>query len=320
MKKNIIIFGGSGCLGKNLIKHYINKDDYNIINYSRDEHKHWKLDNIFGKNIIKHVIGDANDNILVKKILTMYNPYYIFIIHALKHVDRCQENIHSCITTNLLSVKNVLDCIQENVNYLTNLNTVIFTSTDKAPSPINAYGMCKALCEELIIEKSKELDKIKFVTVRYGNVINSTSSLLPLLLQNNTDTYYITDYRMTRFFMTIQNAIDTILYAIEYADSGDIIIPIVKSFYIKDMINYVANLKNKTVQKIGLRPGERLYETLINDTQSIRCIKKFNYYHIKPYYKKYNNYSEPFIYDSNTNIITDSLELENLLEDIITLK
>lgn len=309
----ILIFGGSGCLGKHLIQLF--KDSHTIVNFSRDEHKHWALDQEIGAGKIQHVIGDAIDPILVKQTLLNYQPSMIFILHALKHVDRCQENLHACIQTNLLSIKNVLDCIHECSYQLTKLNKVLFTSTDKSPSPINVYGMCKAICEELIIEKSRFLKNIKFVTVRYGNVLNSTSSLLPALLKNTSDTYYITDNRMTRFWMTIEQACDTILYALEYGDSGDVIIPKLQSFYIKDMIEYIAKLKGKNVKIIGLRPGERLYETLINDTQSIRTIEKENFYHIKPYYKNII-LQEPFVYDSKTNIITDTNNLITLFQKI----
>jgi UDP-N-acetylglucosamine 4,6-dehydratase len=304
--ESILIFGGSGCLGKHLIDKYLGK--YRIINFSRDEHKHWGLDKDIGVGKIQHVIGDAIDPTSVKQTLLKYQPSMVFILHALKHVDRCQENLHACIQTNLLSVKNVLDCIHECSYQLPHLKKVLFTSTDKAPSPINVYGMCKAICEELMIEKARFLESIKFVIVRYGNVLNSTASLLPSLVRNTSEIYYITDVRMTRFWMTIEQACQTIQYALEHGQSGEVIIPKLRSFYIKDLIEYVAKLKNKEVKIMGLRPGERLYETLINDTQSIRTIDKGAYYHIQPFYTKYV-LTEPFIYDSNTDLIVDSNEL-----------
>jgi UDP-N-acetylglucosamine 4,6-dehydratase len=307
--ETILIFGGTGCLGRNLIQHYIGK--YRIVNYSRDEHKHWNLDQEIGRGKVNHVIGDAIDQINVKQTLLNYRPSIVLILHALKHVDRCQENLNACIQTNLLSIKNVLDCIHEYHTLLPELTKVLFTSTDKSPSPINAYGMCKALCEELMIEKAMYLPKIKFSIVRYGNVLNSTSSLLPALLKNTSDVYYITDERMTRFWMTIEQACDTVKYALEHGESGEVIIPKLKSFYIKDMIEYIAKLKGKRVEIMGLRPGERLYETLINDTQSIRTIEKENFYHIQPYFKK-PVLIEPFVYDSNTDLIYDHKELMEL--------
>lgn len=310
--ETILLFGGSGCLGLELIKRSLGK--YNIVNFSRDEHKHWKIDQEIGAGKVQHVIGDAIDSTLVKSTILQYKPVTIYILHALKHVDRCQENIHACITTNLLSVKNVLDCIEEVHQHVPELKNVCFTSTDKAPSPVNSYGMCKALCEELMIDKSRKIPYIKFVTVRYGNVINSTCSLLPSLLKNNTDVFRITDVRMTRFFMTIDDACNTIAYALHHGMSGEIIIPRVKSFFVKDMINYVANLKGKRVDVMGMRPGERLYETLINDAQSVRTYKSNGYYHIKPFFAQQSELETPFTYDSNSDLITDPAELQKLLE------
>lgn len=307
MSPTILIFGGTGCLGRHLIERYL--PTHRIINFSRDEHKHWGLDQEIGTGKVTHVIGDAIDPILVKQTLLKYQPEIVFILHALKHVDRCQENIHACIQTNLFSIKNVLDCIHECSFQLPSLRKVLFTSTDKAPSPINVYGMCKAICEELMVEKARFLSTIKFVVVRYGNVLNSTSSLLPSLVRNTSDIYYITDVRMTRFWMTIEQACDTVQYALEHGESGEVIIPKLRSFYIKDLIEYVASLKGKQVKIMGLRPGERLYETLINDTQSIRTVEKKDYYHIQPYYRPPSPAPSPFTYDSNTDLIQDPQEL-----------
>ena len=314
--ETILLFGGSGCLGKALIKRY--QHTYRIVNVSRDEHKHWSIDQEFGLGTVTHVIGDAGDATLVKNTLLTYKPHKIYILHALKHVDRCQQNLHACISTNLLSVKNVLDSIHEVYHQLPQLKSVCFTSTDKAPSPINVYGMCKAICEELMIEKARHLHATKFVVVRYGNVVNSTSSLLPTLLRNTSDTYYITDERMTRFWMTIDQACDTIEYACQHGNSGEVIIPKVKSFYVKDMISYIAHLKGKTIKHMGLRPGERLYETLINDTQSVRTYQQNGYYHIRPYYDTTCNASatDPFTYDSNTDIIKNEDELLTLFQQM----
>lgn len=311
----ILLFGGSGCLGKQFINRYVGK--YNIVNFSRDEHKHWQIDQDIGAGKVQHVIGDAIDSTLVKKTLLQYKPTRIYIMHALKHIDRCQVNVHSCIRTNLLSIMNVLDCIHEVHNQLPQLKTVCFTSTDKAPSPINVYGMCKAISEELMVEKARQISNIKFIIVRYGNVLNSTSSLIPALLRNQSNTYQITDKRMTRFWMTIDQACDTIEYACEHGLSGEIIIPKVKSFYVKDIIEHIANLKGKQTVISGLRPGERLYETLINDTQSMRTYELDSYYHIKPHFIAQNDQlTEPFVYDSNTDLITDKNELSQLFKKL----
>lgn len=310
----VLVFGGSGCLGREIIRRYVGK--YIIVNYSRDEHKHWQLDQEFGKGTVQHVIGDAKDECLVKQTLLRFKPTKILLLHALKHVDRCQENVHTCISTNLMSIKNVLDCIHEVHTHIPELKTVCFTSTDKAASPINAYGMCKALSEEVMIDKARCIPGVKFVVVRYGNVVNSTCSLLPSLLRTVSDTYYITHEAMTRFWMTIEQACATIEYACEYGESGEVIIPQVKSFFVKDLISYVAKMKGKKIATIGLRPGERLYETLVNDTQSMRTYQKNGYYHIKPYYNPPQPLTTQFTYDSNTFTITSKEELMTLFTNL----
>jgi UDP-N-acetylglucosamine 4,6-dehydratase len=160
--------------------------------------------------------------------------------------------------------------------------------------------MCKGLCEMYLIEKAKFCKNIKFVVVRYGNVTSSTSSIIPLLLNNKNTTYYLTDSRMTRFWMTIDDAYKTIEYAINNGKSGDIIIPKIKAFYIKDLLDIFAEYYNKKVIITGLRPGERLYEVLINDTQSLKTIEYENYYAITPNIQ----IIKEFIYDSNANIMS----------------
>jgi UDP-N-acetylglucosamine 4,6-dehydratase len=307
----LLIFGGTGCMGKYIIQQNIDK--FQIVNFSRDEHKQWNLDQIYGRKI-QHVIGDALDKDLVKQTLLRYLPHRIYIIHALKHVDRCQENLHACIQTNLLSTKTVLDTIEELYPTLKErLQTVIFLSTDKATSPVNAYGMCKALSEFYLMEKARYCQDVKFVGVRYGNVTSSTSSIIPLLLNNKDPVIYLTDERMTRFWMTIDEAYQAIEYAIQYGSTGQIVIPKIPAFYIKDLLEIFAEAMGKTVQVTGLRPGERLYEVLINDTQSLKTTEQEKYYFIGDTITR----KEPFIYDSNQNIMTKK-ELFERVQHYIT--
>lgn len=307
----ILLTGGTGCLGKYIIQKYI--DTHRIINVSRDEHKHWKLDNAFGKGRIHHVIGDAGDVLLMERVLMQHKPSTVFILHALKHVDRCQTNVHACIQTNLVSIKNVLDsiehCVEMSPELRNSLKHVIFLSTDKAASPVNVYGMCKAICETYMEEKARNCPSIKFVTVRYGNVSNSTSSVIPLWL--STKKIVLTDPNMTRFWMTIDDAFKTVQYALEHGESGEIIIPKLKAYYIRDLADICSNVLNQNVQVIGTRPGERRYEVLINDTQSYRCKDMGSYYHIVPDVVLRD---KPFTYDSSKELIGID-ELKGLLKD-----
>ena len=303
----ILIFGGTGCLGQHLIEQYTNK--YHIVNFSRDEHKHWMLDQKYGNGVITHVIGDAIDSHLVRKTILRYCPTRILLLHALKHVDRCQTNIHSCIQTNLLSVKKVLDVIEDLYPIIKDtLQAVLFTSTDKATSPINAYGMCKGLAEMCVMEKASKCPSVKFVCVRYGNVMNSTSSIVPALKASKKDVIELTDNRMTRFYMTIEDACKLVDYALTHSKSGDIVIPKLRTFYVKDLLEVYSKISGKTIVVTGLRPGERLYEVLINDTQSLKTVDSGSYYHITGDVVR----ELPFTYDSNSDLMSKE-DLEKLV-------
>ena len=207
----------------------------------------------------------------------------------MKHIDRCEYSIHECMNTNLLGTKNVLDGIEIYKDKLDNLEGVCFVSTDKACSPVNVYGMTKALSEAMMVEKSRYLSGIKLVTVRYGNVLNSRGSIIPMLHkigQNKTiKAFTLTHNDMTRFVMTLEESVDLILYALEKGDSGDIIVPELRGCYIRHLIEIFGKKYNKSTVLGQMRHGEKLSESLINETQSLRIEKRDNYYHIHPSYK-----------------------------------
>jgi len=312
--KKILIFGGTGSLGKKLIERYIETNE--IINYSRDECKHWKLELKYkGKNL-KNIIGNISNKERVENSLLRENPNIIIIAAAMKHIDKCEYASSESIDINLIGVQNILNSVEKNQNNLTMLETVLFVSTDKACSPINIYGMCKSLSEKLVIEKSFYMPKFKFVCTRYGNVLNSRGSIIPILhdLGKNPKIkeFSLTHEKMTRFIMTLDESVDLIEYAILYADNGDIVIPKLKTMYIKDLFDIFSKLYNKPIQIIGLRVGEKLNEMLINDTQSARTIEKEKYYHIKSNYINKIINENFYEYHSGQNIITKN-ELEEYL-------
>jgi FlaA1/EpsC-like NDP-sugar epimerase len=310
--QNIIIFGGTGSLGNALVSRYLINNTIHL--YSRDESKHWKmaLDLNYPKNL-NFVIGDIRDKDKVCQTMIRINPTIIIIAAAMKHIDKCEYESNESIETNLLGTKNILDGIETHKLLLSNLNSVCFISTDKACSPVNIYGMCKAISESLIVEKSKYLSNFKFVSVRYGNVLNSRGSIIPMLHEigknTNIKEFKLTDYRMTRFVMTLEQSVDLIEHALLYAESGDIVIPKLISLNVKDLLEIFSEIYNKPVILSGLRPGEKLLESLINETQSSRL--KFNkdgYMYIQPSYKNIEyNYD---IKDYNSTI--NPLDKESL--------
>lgn len=303
--KHIFIYGGSGSLGLCLIDRYI--DNNYIINFSRDECKHWSMELKYKDKNLKNIIGNINDYNRVENSLLRENPNIIIIAAAMKHIDKCEYASSESLNTNLLGIQNILESIEKNQHYLTNLETIVFVSTDKACSPINIYGICKALSEKLVIEKSYYLPKFKFVCTRYGNVLNSRGSIIPILheIGKNEDKYEfcLTHEKMTRFIMTLEESVDLIEYAILDGENGDIIIPKLRAMYVKDLFQIFGDLYNKPIKLIGLRVGEKMSESLINETQSARTNENAKYYHIKSNYNNKilnNNFYE---YNSNQNLM-----------------
>jgi len=304
--KNILIFGGSGSLGNQIIRRYLG--DNTITNYSRDECKHWKMKMTYHSDPkLKFVIGDIRDKIRVKNAIRLVQPNIIIIASAMKHIDQCEFATHECLQTNLIGIKNVLDSIDEETFEFKNfLETVCFISTDKACSPVNVYGMAKAISESLVVEKSMYNKNFKFVSVRYGNVLNSRGSIIPILHDMGKDPliekFKLTHIDMTRFVMTLDESVDLIQHAIIYGESGDIVIPKLISMKVKDLIEIFCDIYNKTYVVTGLRPGEKMLESLINDTQSMRTTQdEYGYTFIKPTYINKILNDEPKDFNSTIN-------------------
>lgn len=301
--KKIFIFGGSGSLGHALIERYLKNNT--IVNYSRDECKHWKMSLKFKSQNLSFIIGDIRDENRVETSIIRENPHIIISASALKHIERCELATNECLQTNCMGIFNVVNAIEKNQANLTNLETVIFVSTDKACSPVNTYGMAKALGEKIMIEKSLYLKDIKFSTVRYGNVLNSRGSIIPILHKKGTDPdvkeFALTHDDMTRFVMTLEQSVDLIEHAIIYAESGDIVIPSLVSLRVTDLVSLFSEKYQKPVKYIGLRPGEKMLESLINETQSMSMIKGDNYFYIKPAYKNICDLDNVMDYNSKMN-------------------
>ncbi len=310
-KEIILIIGGTGSLGHKLVDRYLKNNIIYV--YSRDECKHWKMSIDYHKHInLEFVIGNIRDSNKIQQTLLRIKPTIIIMAAALKHIDRCEYETNECISTNLIGTQNVLNVI-ETFKSLLNIKAVCFVSTDKACSPVNIYGMTKAISECLVIEKAKEITDIKFVTVRYGNVLNSRGSIIPTLHEignnENYNHYTITDERMTRFVMTLDQSVDLIEHAIINAESGDIVIPKLISCKIIDMIEIFSEKYSKSVVKGNIRPGEKMLESLINETQSMRLeFKEEGYIHIKPSYKN-------IVFSNNKNIKDYNSKLNPLSKD-----
>jgi FlaA1/EpsC-like NDP-sugar epimerase len=294
--KTILITGGTGFLGQALTEEILKQNPKCIRIFSRDEVKHHIFQEKFHNNHkIRNLIGDVRD--YERLLKATRNVDVVIHAAALKRLDLLEYNVDEAIKTNILGTLNVVNaCLQNNVE------RAIMVSTDKACSPVNTYGACKFVSERIFSESNFSKGDIRtiFTTVRYGNVLESTGSVIPFFSEKiiNGDMIPLTDNRMTRFIITPTQAVTLIFDAIKYGVGGEIFIPKLPSFKIIDLIEILKekyNAKNK-INIIGLRPGEKIHELMINYSEIPRtydfnnlfvissCIQE--YQSIKPVYSK----------------------------------
>ena len=237
INKKILIIGGTGALGKTLIEKYHRNNT--IIVFSRDEHKHYHLQKQYPN--VTSIVGNIREKNSVMNVLIRFNPEVVINAAALKHVPICEDNPYESVKTNIIGHQNVIEC----VGLHKNIESLIFVSTDKACKPINVYGMCKSISEQLYVSFAKQQRDTKVVMVRYGNVLESTGSVIPYfkqLLEDGSDHLPITHFDMTRFLLTLDQAVDLIGWAYGNDDShGKIVVPKVKSLKVTDIDNVLIN-------------------------------------------------------------------------------
>jgi|TARA_R110001592_G_scaffold350093_3_gene645866 FlaA1/EpsC-like NDP-sugar epimerase len=275
--KTILIFGGTGALGKTLIKRYYNKNK--IIVFSRDEHKHVDLMKEYSE--IESHLGDIRDKDSIINCLSKFKPNVVINTAALKHVPICETNSIESVKTNILGHQNVIESVRE----FKGIETLIFISTDKACKPINIYGMCKAISEKLYSNYAETETGTKVVTVRYGNVLESTGSVIPYfkqLLKDGSDYLPITHSDMTRFLITLDDAVELIHWAYNHPSShGKIAVPKIKSMRMVDLakclIKKHSDDQDIELKTIGIRAGEKLHEEMISEEEWFRTEEHENY-------------------------------------------
>lgn len=285
--KSVLITGGTGTLGQALVKRILN--DYpkikRLVIFSRDEQKQYNMEKLFPNDIypsLRYFIGDVRDEKRLNSALK--NIDYVIHTAAMKHVSIAEYNPMECIKTNILGAENVINASIKN-----QVKSVVALSTDKAAAPINLYGATKLTSDKLFISANniKGSNDIKFSVVRYGNVFGSQGSVVPFFLnQQKKGVLPITDPKMTRFNISINEGVDLVLHALENAYGGEIFVPKIPSYNVVDMAKAVCPKCSTTI--VGIRPGEKLHEEMITSSDSYYTYDLGKYYTILPSVPKWN--------------------------------
>ena len=292
-KKIILITGGTGSFGNAVLKKFLDSGVKEIRIFSRDEKKQDDLRKKYNNSKLKFYIGDVRD---YQSVLNCVRGC-VFIFHAaaLKQVPSCEFHPMEAVKTNILGTENVLEAA---INC--QVARVVVLSTDKAVYPINAMGISKAMMEKVAVAKSRNLSDLETIIscTRYGNVMASRGSVIPLFINQirNNKEITITDPNMTRFMMSLDDAVDLVMFAFENAKNGDIFVQKAPASTIELLANTLKNLLNKPehiIKVIGTRHGEKLYETLLTREEMVNAVDMDNYYRI-PSDTRDLNYSQYF--------------------------
>tara|TARA_A100001011_G_scaffold400668_1_gene517395 strand:+ start:11183 stop:12190 length:1008 start_codon:yes stop_codon:yes gene_type:complete len=279
--KSILITGATGFFGSQCLKNILfSSKPKKVVVYSRDELKQFELSQKFpeDKFPVRYFLGDIRDKERLVRACSSIN----IIIHAaaMKQVPASEYNPTECIATNILGAQNLIDA-----SIINNVDKIIALSTDKAANPINLYGATKLCADKLFVAANNLVGKRKtrFSIVRYGNVLGSRGSIIPhfkKLLSTGIKKLPLTDERMTRFIITIEQGIEFVFNSLNNMSGGEIFIPKIPSIKIKDLIYAISN--NKNYDLIGIRPGEKLHEVMIPKEESLNCIEMKDFYIIQP--------------------------------------
>ena len=289
--KSILITGGTGSFGKKFLNKIINSNFKQIRILSRDEKKQDDLRNEIKNTKVKFYIGDVRDKDSIAEAFK--NIDYVFHAAALKQVPSCEFYPMEAIKTNILGTKNVVDlCIKNKVKKM------VLLSTDKAVYPINSMGLSKALAERIVISKSRDLNSNKTLLciTRYGNVIGSRGSVIPLFLDqiSKNKNITITNPKMTRFMMSLEDSIELVIYAMQNGKQGEIFVQRSSSSSIELIANTLKKIKKSKskIKIIGVRHGEKEHEVLVSKEEMARAKKEKKFYRISPDIRElnYSNY------------------------------
>ncbi|WP_053146563.1 polysaccharide biosynthesis protein [Pseudomonas sp. P97.38] len=289
--KKLLITGGTGSFGNAVLKRFLDTDIAEIRIFSRDEKKQDDMRKRYGNAKLKFYIGDVRD---YQSVLNATRGVdYIFHAAALKQVPSCEFHPMEAVKTNVIGTDNVLEAAIQN-----GVRRVVCLSTDKAVYPINAMGISKAMMEKVMVAKSRNVDESKTVIcgTRYGNVMASRGSVIPLFVEQIREgkSLSITDPNMTRFMMTLSDAVDLVLYAFEHGNNGDLFVQKAPAATVQTLakaLTAMLGLPEHPIQIIGTRHGEKLYEALLS-REEMACAQDMGAYFRVPPDLRDLNYSK----------------------------
>lgn len=324
--KTLLITGGTGSFGNAVLQRFLSTDIREIRIFSRDEKKQEDMRHLYNNEKIKYHIGDVRSLTSIRN--AMYGVDYVFQAAALKQVPSCEFFPMEAVKTNVLGTDNVLTaCIDAGIK------KVICLSTDKAAYPINAMGTSKAMMEKVFVAKSRTVDPTRTTIcgVRYGNVMCSRGSVIPLFIDliKAGKPLTITDPTMTRFIMSLDEAVDLVLFAFKHASSGDILVQKAPACTIGVLTQAVKELfhADNELKIIGIRHGEKMYETLLTKEECSRAFDLGNFFRV-PADNRDLNYDKYFI-EGNVQISsltefnsdnTDRLDVQQVKEKLLSLE
>ena len=301
--KVLLISGGTGSFGGAVLKRFLTTDIKEIRIFSRDELKQDDMRKFYNNDKLKFYIGDVRDKNSIDD--AMRGVDYVFHAAALKQVPSCEFYPMQAVKTNVIGTENLL-----NSAIAAGVEKVIALSTDKAVYPINAMGISKAMMERVIVAKGRNVEDTMIACTRYGNVMASRGSVIPLFIDQvrNGKPITITDPNMTRFMMSLDQAVDLVLFAFENGQSGDIFVQKAPAATVELLANTMKNILGKSdhkIKTIGTRHGEKLYETLLTKEEMVKAIDMGEYYRI-PADTRDLNYNQFF--EEGGEVITEAGE------------
>ena len=324
--KTLLITGGTGSFGGAVLKRFLDTDIKEIRIFSRDEKKQDDMRHMYNNPKIKYYIGDVRNLQSVRD--AMHGVDYIFHAAALKQVPSCEFFPMEAVRTNVIGTDNVLSAAIE-----FGVKKIICLSTDKAAYPVNAMGTSKAMMEKVFVAKSRTVDPDKTLIcgTRYGNVMCSRGSVIPLFIEQikSGKPLTVTEPKMTRFIMSLEEAVELVLFAYENADAGDIMVQKAPACTIEVLAQAVKELfhADNEIKIIGIRHGEKMYETLLTNEECARAIDMGNFYRV-PADQRDLNYDKYFkdgdakrstLSEFNSNNTT-ILNVEQVKEKLLTLQ